>query len=177
MRNVSAVIGSGLLLCLAGLVPLQFAQIAMFANQYIVPLLPLPLAVFGAVDLTWHAPNATWINNLSSVMNSTGTNGFVFSSSELPTGVKYGTYNWCNMPHVRKQEYPKAGSDYVLKYVEVVRFGRTVYSSWRLNSANSQKLTALTIDSPPPQTHSICMYVQDIYLQLILTLFLSPIGS
>jgi hypothetical protein len=71
------------------------------------------------VDLNWHAPNKTWINNLSQVLNGTGTNGFVFNSSQLPAGTKYGTYNWCNMPHVRKQEYVKASEEYQLAYVEV----------------------------------------------------------
>jgi hypothetical protein len=71
------------------------------------------------VDLNWHAPNKTWINNLSQVLNGTGTNGFVFNSSQLPTGTNYGTYNWCNMPHLRKQEYVKASDEYQLAYVEV----------------------------------------------------------
>lgn len=71
------------------------------------------------VDLGWHASKKSWINDLGQVLNGTGTNGFIFNSSQLPSGVQYGTYNWCNMPHVRKEEYVKASDDYVLVYVEV----------------------------------------------------------
>jgi hypothetical protein len=71
------------------------------------------------VDLKWHAPMKSWINDLGQVLNGTGTNGFVFNSSQLPAGTPYGTYNWCNMPHVRAQEYPKASGDFELVYVEV----------------------------------------------------------
>jgi hypothetical protein len=74
------------------------------------------------VSLDWHRPNATSINNLTAVINGTGVFGFQFdavSSSDVP----YRTYNWCNMPHVRQQEYVVAPSDYQLEYVEVV--------SWR----------------------------------------------
>lgn len=73
----------------------------------------------GSVDLTWHAPNATNINNLSFVVNGTGING-IFNSSVTPASVGYSTYNWCNMPHVRSTEYPKAADDYTLEYVEIV---------------------------------------------------------
>lgn len=72
-----------------------------------------------SVDLGWYAPKKSWINDLGQVLNGTGTHGFVFSGSQLPAGVKYGTYNWCNMPHVRKEEYPKASEEYELVYVEV----------------------------------------------------------
>lgn len=73
----------------------------------------------GEVDLSWHAPKKSWINDLGEVLNGTGTHGFVFGGSELPAGVKYGTYNWCNMPHVRKEEYPVAKKEFELVYVEV----------------------------------------------------------
>lgn len=72
-----------------------------------------------AVDLSWHAPNATAINDLSHVMAGLGVYGFLYNSSTTPAA-EYGTYNWCNMPHVRATEYPKASSEYKLKYVEVV---------------------------------------------------------
>jgi len=71
------------------------------------------------VDLNWHAPKKSWINDLGQVLNSTGTNGFLFNSSQLPIDVKYGTYNWCNMPHVRKEEYVKVDEGFELVYVEV----------------------------------------------------------
>lgn len=71
------------------------------------------------VDLGWYAPKKSWINDLGRVLNGTGTNGFVFNSSLLPAGVEYGTYNWCNMPHVRKEEYVKVDDEFELLYVEV----------------------------------------------------------
>jgi hypothetical protein len=89
------------------------------------PLMPI---VFGSittaqnttVDLRWNAPKKSWINDLGQVLNGTGTNGFVFNSSQLPAGTPYGTYNWCNMPHVRAQEYPRASKEFELVYVEVL---------------------------------------------------------
>ncbi|KAF1841638.1 cytochrome P450 [Cucurbitaria berberidis CBS 394.84] len=89
------------------------------------------VAANGTVDLGWHAPKKSWINDLGQVLNGTGTNGFVFGGSELPKGVKYGTYNWCNMPHVRKEEYPVAAKEYDLVYVEVIHrhHKRTPYAS------------------------------------------------
>jgi hypothetical protein len=71
------------------------------------------------VDLSWHAPASTQINNLTSVLSSTGVYGFIYNSSQTPDS-EYGTYNWCNMPHVRKTEYVTASSEYELAYVEVV---------------------------------------------------------
>ena len=73
-----------------------------------------------SVDLSWHAPKSTIINNLTSVVNGTGIYGYIFDSSITPASVPYSTYNWCNMPHVRAQEYPLAPSGYKLEYVELV---------------------------------------------------------
>lgn len=42
------------------------------------------------VDLSWHAPIFSEINNLSSAIKGIGTYGFVFNSSTLPEGVPYG---------------------------------------------------------------------------------------
>jgi hypothetical protein len=72
------------------------------------------------IDLGWYPPASTWINDLSQVLNGTGTNGFYFGGSELPSGVQYGTYNWCNMPHVRRSEYVVPRKEFELVYVEVV---------------------------------------------------------
>ncbi|KAL1640556.1 hypothetical protein SLS58_006751 [Diplodia intermedia] len=80
----------------------------------------------------WHPPNSTWITDLNEVINGTGVHGFVFNGSQLPDGVPYGTYNWCNMPHVRASEYPRIASDeYQLEYVEVIHrhHKRTPYAS------------------------------------------------
>lgn len=90
-----------------------------------------------SVDLSWHAPISSRINSLSSAINGTGTYGFVFNSSTLPEYIPYGivmfflskilvapiylgAYNWCNMPHLRRAEYPKVNSSYILGYVEVI---------------------------------------------------------
>jgi hypothetical protein len=88
------------------------------------PIIPLGFGSIAAaqnatIDLKWHAPRKSWINDLGQVINATGTNGFVFNSSQTPAGTPYGTYNWCNMPHVRAQEYPEAHEEFELLYVEV----------------------------------------------------------
>ena len=101
-----------------------------------------------SLDLSWHAPISSSINSLSSAINGTGTYGFVFNSSELPEDIPYGivisflfrfsvaqiylgTYNWCNMPHVRRAEYSKVNSSFVLEYVEVIHrhHKRTPYAA------------------------------------------------
>ncbi|KAK0613904.1 histidine phosphatase superfamily [Immersiella caudata] len=78
-------------------------------------------AVVGAdaVDLGWYPPARSWINNLTAVINDEGVRGFVFNSSETPVDI-YGTYNWCNMPHVRDTEYIKPDDKYQLVYVELI---------------------------------------------------------
>ncbi|KAK7551783.1 histidine acid phosphatase-like protein [Phyllosticta citricarpa] len=73
-----------------------------------------------SVAPAWYPPAQSWITSLDDVVNGTGVHGFVFNSSFLPEGTPYGTYNWCNMPHVRAQEYPVASDDYQLEYVEVI---------------------------------------------------------
>ncbi|KAL1612683.1 hypothetical protein SLS60_000912 [Paraconiothyrium brasiliense] len=50
------------------------------------------------IDLSWHPPRKTWINDLDHILNGTGTHGFYFNGSALPSTVPYGSYNWCNMP-------------------------------------------------------------------------------
>nr|OQO22335.1 hypothetical protein B0A51_08423 [Rachicladosporium sp. CCFEE 5018] len=80
-----------------------------------------------SVDLSWHAPAQTNVNSLSSAINGTGTYGFIFNSSQGPLN----TYNWCNMPHVNKETYPRANSSYKLQYVEVIHrhHKRTPYAA------------------------------------------------
>ncbi|TDZ32762.1 Counting factor 60 [Colletotrichum spinosum] len=82
------------------------------------------------VDLTWHAPSAAEVNNLTAVITGKGIWGFIYDTSETPDD-KYGQYNWCNMPHVRKTEYKKVSDDYELKYVELIHrhHKRTPYAS------------------------------------------------
>lgn len=73
------------------------------------------------IDLSWYAPNATSINNLTQVMAGSGFYGWSYNNSQVPAD-EYGIYNWCNMPHVRKTEYKVPPSEYELRYVEVVSF-------------------------------------------------------
>ncbi|PVH79513.1 phosphoglycerate mutase-like protein [Cadophora sp. DSE1049] len=84
----------------------------------------------GTVDLGWYAPNATDINDLTKVIGGEGVYGFIYNSSTTPAS-EYGTYNWCNMPHVRATEYKKPAPEYKLQYVEVIQrhHKRTVYAS------------------------------------------------
>jgi len=105
-----------------------FALLANTMRSYTsLALLPVISKVYStatcaspSVDVTWHPSPITAVNSLSSLESSSGVYGFIFNSSSNPAGVSYGTYNWCNMPHVRSQEYKKAPSGYKLKYVEVV---------------------------------------------------------
>jgi hypothetical protein len=90
--------------------------------QALAFLLPITVVQSLDVDLKWYAPKKTWINDLSQVLNGTDTHGFIFNSSVLPAGTPYSNYNWCNMPHVRTTEYPKAKAGYKLEYVEVVSY-------------------------------------------------------
>lgn len=105
------------------------------------------------VDLNWHPPAATQVNNLTSALQGSGTYGFIFNSSQTPDA-RYGQYNWCNMPHARRAEYLHGGGmtlvpqqpkddgqsppplrvrpeDYELRYVEVIQrhHKRTPYAA------------------------------------------------
>ncbi|KAJ0165820.1 Counting factor 60 [Colletotrichum tanaceti] len=84
----------------------------------------------GDIDLGWHAPAQSEVNNLTAVINSKGVWGFIYDTSATPDD-KYGQYNWCNMPHVRKTEYLQPADEYELKYVELVHrhHKRTPYAS------------------------------------------------
>lgn len=83
-----------------------------------------------AVDLSWHPPAQSLINNLTNVVSTTGVYGFIYSTSVTPAS-QYGVYNWCNMPHVRKDIYTVAPSEYELVYVELIHrhHKRTPYAS------------------------------------------------
>jgi hypothetical protein len=71
------------------------------------------------VDIGWYPPARTDLNNLTAVLAGSGVYGFIYDTSETPDG-EYGTYNWCNMPHVRKKEYVRAPPEFELQYVELV---------------------------------------------------------
>ncbi|TKA22176.1 hypothetical protein B0A50_08342 [Salinomyces thailandicus] len=80
------------------------------------------------IDLTWHAPVNSSINNLQTVINGTGIYGFIFNTSQGPPN----TYNWCNMPHVNPATYPRVeDKSYKLEYVEVIHrhHKRTPYAA------------------------------------------------
>ena len=76
----------------------------MFVKAYILPILGWFLASGGAqsingaatnVSLSWHAPNASHINNLGIVINGTGVYGFAFNGSYVvAANTYYGGYNW-----------------------------------------------------------------------------------
>ncbi len=107
MSNVSF-IASAILLSVAVFAALFGFQIVMFSNAYILPLLGLAVASSEAqsmngsvtnVSLSWHAPNASQINNLGNVINGTGVYGFVFNGSYVASGNEYyGGYNWYFRP-------------------------------------------------------------------------------
>jgi acid phosphatase len=78
-----------------------------------------PAVLADTVDIKWYAPSQSNINNLTGVLSGSGVYGFIYNTSHTPDA-QYGTYNWCNMPHVRKREYIKPSDEYELKYVELV---------------------------------------------------------
>ncbi|RMZ90831.1 hypothetical protein DV736_g1917, partial [Chaetothyriales sp. CBS 134916] len=71
-------------------------------------------------DLSWYKPNATSINDLTSVINGTGVFGFQFQPG-TPPSLSPTTYNWCNMPRVIPSTYSPAPDGYKLEYVEVIQ--------------------------------------------------------
>ncbi|RMZ79709.1 hypothetical protein DV738_g3141, partial [Chaetothyriales sp. CBS 135597] len=81
-------------------------------------------------DLAWYKPNATSINNLTSVINGTGVFGFQFQPV-TPPSLPLTTYNWCNMPRVNPETYHPAPDGFNLEYVEVIQrhHKRTPYAS------------------------------------------------
>ncbi|KAJ9143367.1 Phosphoglycerate mutase-like protein [Pleurostoma richardsiae] len=131
-----------LLVILSALFLLQLAVLALslwsrsrpvprLAASFVPPTPPSSSTTMSlSVDLSWHAPAQTFINNLTSVINGQGVYGFIYNTSDTP-GSEYGTYNWCNMPHVRKTEYVKPSSDYELAYVELIHrhHKRTPYAA------------------------------------------------
>lgn len=73
-----------------------------------------------AVDNSWHPPDSSAINNLDLNLGSEGVFDFIFDTSWTPDE-RYGQYNYCNMPHVRRREYVVAPAEYELVYVEIVK--------------------------------------------------------
>lgn len=63
----------------------------------------LVLGSVGVRALEHFPPQDSNINNLTYVLSASGAPG-IYDSSITPD-LEYGTYNWCNMPHVRAREY------------------------------------------------------------------------
>jgi hypothetical protein len=122
MRNAGLLVSYTVVLTATAFTLFQLLDWDMQPSKSYLSLfwLPLVAAQNTTVDLSWHAPKKTWINDLSGVLKGNGTHDFYFNGSKLPAGAKYGTYNWCNMPHVRRDEYPVPSREYKLEYVEVV---------------------------------------------------------
>ncbi|KAL1897917.1 hypothetical protein Sste5346_003769 [Sporothrix stenoceras] len=154
---VRIVVGMGLFLAIHSLV------LALVASEAVASMRPWPLSIdfaffdssdgdhvhadefhnFGAPQepdrpppgSPWYAPRVSDLNNLSVALSpqTKGVYGFLFNDSTTPDGVPYGTYNWCNMPHVRADEYvvPPAEQKRSLVYVELVHrhHKRTPYAS------------------------------------------------
>ncbi|KAK2761370.1 hypothetical protein FQN54_001892 [Arachnomyces sp. PD_36] len=98
----------------------NMAKSSLFSGGCMLALLsalvPGAQALGGA---NWEEPADTPIADLEKVLSGKGVYGFIFNSSYTPDE-KYGQYNWCNMPHVRRSEYKEAPDDYELQYIEVI---------------------------------------------------------
>ena len=117
----------------------RVADVAMHLWRH-VPSFALALTLSGPtqgqnvsseVDSQWRKPAKFWDTDLRETIDATGTFDFTFNSSSLPKGVKYGSYDYCNMPHVRRQEYKIPLKEFRLEYVEVIHrhHKRTSYAS------------------------------------------------
>ncbi|KAI0846491.1 phosphoglycerate mutase-like protein [Daldinia vernicosa] len=81
------------------------------------------------VDLGWYPPSNTSINNLTTALHGEGIYGFIFNTSET-SDAQYGTYNWCNMPHVRKTDFYYVALTQVAEPSQIQRHHkRTPYAS------------------------------------------------
>jgi hypothetical protein len=66
-------------------------------------LLAILVTTSVSAQVVHYPPTSSNLNNLTFVLNGSGAPG-IFNSSVTPEE-EYGIYNWCNMPHVRTQEY------------------------------------------------------------------------
>lgn len=112
------------------------------------------------IDLGWYPPTNTSINNLTTALHGAGVYGFIFNTSHTPAS-RYGTYNWCNMPHVRRTEYVRAAPGYELKYVEVVS-SIFIFFGTSLRERSRHLLAFVYFSSPYYTAASLC----DIYGQI-----------
>ncbi|KAJ7273138.1 histidine phosphatase [Mycena rebaudengoi] len=88
-----------------------------------------PFFTLATATVVHYPPETSSINNLTFALNGTGAPG-IYDSSTTPDK-SYGTYNWCNMPHVREREYKMPSKEYSLQYVEIIQrhHKRTPYAS------------------------------------------------
>jgi len=112
-------IATALLVCYQEMEYWRKRAVALAAALHLVSPTATHFASGATVDIGWYPPSQTSLNNLTGVASGTGVYGFLFNSSETPNA-QYGTYNWCNMPHVRKNEYVVPPKEYELHYVELV---------------------------------------------------------
>lgn len=73
-----------------------------------------------SIEKNYHAPGKSALNDLDSVLAGSGIHGFIFNTSQTPSNLPYSTYNWCNMPHIRKDEYILPPPEYELRFVELI---------------------------------------------------------
>ncbi|KAK6717113.1 hypothetical protein SNK05_000313 [Fusarium graminearum] len=109
----------------------QYADMGSLRQGSLLALLSSTPALIGSdPKLKWYPPSENKVNSLKGAIDGEGTYGFIFDSSVTPDE-KYGTYNWCNMPHARKREYKKPEKEYELQYVEVIQrhHKRTPYAA------------------------------------------------
>ncbi|ELQ44913.1 hypothetical protein M0657_004850 [Pyricularia oryzae] len=84
--------------------------------------------IVGGVDVGWYPSSQTAFNDLTAVVDGAGVPKFTFD----PSGEwQDDGYNWCNMPHVRAQDYMQPSTDFELQYVEIIQrhHKRTPYAS------------------------------------------------
>lgn len=85
-----------------------------------------------SAQVVHYPPTSSNLNNLTFVLNGSGAPG-IFNSSVTPEKV-YGVYNWCNMPHVRTQEYKCVTSSSAETTAEIVLL------IWFLNQSPAREL-------------------------------------
>ncbi|EFW98684.1 histidine acid phosphatase [Grosmannia clavigera kw1407] len=79
----------------------------------------------------WFPPRTGLVNNLTAALYTpSGVYGFRYDGSLVPDA-DYGVYNWCNMPHVRRDRYVVPPPSFALRYVELVHrhHKRTPYAA------------------------------------------------
>ena len=97
----------------------------------------------------WYPPKDTQINNLNDVIDGEGVYGFIFNDSAAPAGNDYyGGYDYCNMPHVKKENYQEVTEGYTLEYVEVVSISCHQLLSSKTDPPNRSTVTTNAHPTP-----------------------------